>query len=123
MFSKFTKVKLDEYPGLVFYPFHQLKKLNGGVEPYIKSINVGHTSYDFFKVNGEVYGIKPSSKNDMSKLLCAKVENPITLESAQGSITGNCAKGVKQQFVRFCKELQKENLTEEEFFIRLIKSY
>lgn len=122
MFFSKSKIKIDEYPGITFYPFHQLKKENKGNEPYIKSINCGLYSFDFFKVRGEVFAIKPSSKNNMTKALCAKVSNPITIESAQGSISGNCARGIKEQFIRFCQGLSREGLEEKEFFMRLVKS-
>lgn len=121
MFSfKKSKISIDSYPGIAFYPFHQLKKENGGTEPYIKTVTSGPYNFDFFKVKGEVYAIKPSSKNDMTKLLCARVDNPVTIESAQGSITGNCAKGIKEDFIRMCQVLSHETSSKEEFFSRLI---
>lgn len=119
-FEKRSKITLDSYPGITFYPFHQLKKENGGTEPYIKTVVSGSYNFDFFKVKGEVFAIKPSSKSDLTKLLCAKVENPVTIDSAQGSITGNCAKGIKADFVRMCSVLSQETSSKEEFFRRLI---
>lgn len=121
MVSQLSAITIDDYPGVIFYPFHQLKKLNGGVEPYIKSIATGKYNFDFFKVEGVIYAIKPTDKNDISKTLCARVENKITLESTSGSISGNCAKGIKEQFVRFCQELNKEGLSKEEYFYKLLK--
>lgn len=120
MFKFFkTKLTLPEYPNLVFIPFHQLKKENG-IEPYIKSISFGDISYNFFRVNGEIYVIKPSNKKNPSKFLCVKVKNPITLRSAQGSITGNCARGVKKEYLEYLAKLNRTNLSEEEKFRHIV---
>lgn len=120
MFNKLSKIKLDEFPKIDFYPFHQLKKINGGVEPYIKTLLVGKYSYSFFKINGVIYAIKPTQKNDISKVLCGVVKNPITIDSAQGSISGNCARGVKEEFMRYSQALDKEELSKNEIFIKLL---
>jgi hypothetical protein len=117
-----TKITLEDYPGLIFYPFHELVKCNGG-EPYLKSIRI-HLGLEitFFKVLGGIYALKPVKKNKhISKLLATKVENPLTLPSAEGSITGNCARGIKEEFVTYCNSLLLQNLSDEDLFIKIVK--
>lgn len=122
MFNFFkSKIILEEYKGLDFIPFHQLKKENDGNEPYIKTVDIKiGTAYSFFKIKGEVYAIKPTDKKHPSKFLCVKVSNPITLRSAQGSITGNCAKGVQKEYIEFINRLNLTDLSEEEKFRHIV---
>ena len=78
-------------------------------------------AFNFFKVKGQVYIIKPSSKPNkhLSKLVAAKVLNPLTIRSAQGSITGNCARGVKQEYIDYLNNLSRSTLTTNEVFIHV----
>ncbi len=118
MFGK--KIEVENYGSLNFIPCHRLKKLNDGVEPYLKTVSVGGPEFTFFKVKGIIYAVKPSDKKDFSKLLCVRVENPVTLKSADGSITGNCAKGVKQDYVDLLARLINSGLSNEEIFKHIV---
>ncbi len=115
MFESYVKVK--DYDGMKFIPFHKIKKENNGIEPYIKSVfvGIGPTLY-FFKFKGIIYALKPTENKDVTQMLCIKVENPITLRSADGSITGNCAKGIKDEYVNYMRNLVVAGLAPNEIF-------
>lgn len=119
------KIELDEYKGIEFYPVHQLKKENSNQEPYYKTVQIGGLTqeFTFFKIKGNIFAIKPSSKNKhISKQVACRVSNPLTLRSAEGSITGNCAKGVKKEYIDYLGNLSRSGLSEEEIFLHVVSN-
>jgi hypothetical protein len=118
--NKKTIIKLEEFPGIDFFPFHQLKKENDNNEPYLKSIKVGSYQFDFFKIKGITYVIKPTDQKNLTKMLACKVTNPITIESAVASITGNCARGITKEFTNFYARILEKYDNENDVFIHLI---
>ena len=117
-----TKIKLDLYPGIIFYPFHQvIRKENENMFPVLKSIQIGKYEFHFFRVNYKVYIVKPTKENDHTKWLVTEVFNSVTKNSAESSITGHCSRSVKKEFIDFSARLINSNLSEEEIFLNLVK--
>lgn len=85
-------------------------------------MDIGGVSVNFFKVDGVIYAMKPTDKKDVTKMLCVRVENPVTIRSANGSITGNCARGVQKEYIEFISRLNSAQLSFEEIFRHIVLS-